>query len=230
MPVQHFGALLSDAKKLRRHILAVLSIAFPFAAILGFFFDQKIALYFGQEDIRAVFWLTAREITNVGLSEHYFAIAIGTWAFCAFVAPKIKSFAKSAKEIDYFRRWGLNFLVALIVSGILTHLFKFSVGRQRPHKTPDFEPFTFSPFTTHWDYHSFSSGHSQVMWTVATMFCVAFPKFRWLWILFAISICSTRAIIHDHFLSDIIFGSALGYIGSLLAMRIMKEKTSNGLY
>lgn len=230
MLVQQFGVFLSDTKKLKHHVLKVLGIAFLGAAVLGYFFDQKIALYFGQENIRAMVWLAAREITNVGLSEHYFAIAIGTWAFCAWVAPKMKFLKHSLKEIDFFRRWGLNFLVALIVSGILTHLFKFLFGRQRPHKTPDFEPFTFSPFNTHWDFHSFSSGHSQVMWTVATMFTVAFPKFRWLWILFAVSICSTRAIIHDHFLSDIIFGSALGYVGSLLAMKIMKEKTKNGLY
>lgn len=230
MPVQQFGALISDTKKLKRHVLTVLGTAFLCAAVLGFFFDQKIALYFGQKEIRDVIWLAAREITNIGLSEHYFAIAIGTWAFCAWVAPKMNLFKKNLKKVDFFRRWGLNFLVALIVSGILTHLFKFLFGRQRPHKTPDFEPFTFSPFTTHWDFHSFSSGHSQVMWTVATMFTVAFPKLRWLWIAFAISICSTRAIIHDHFLSDIIFGSALGYVGSLLAMKIMKEKTKNGLY
>ena len=230
MPVQQFGALISDTKKLKRHVLIVLGTAFACAAVLGFFLDQKIALYFGQQEIRDVIWLAAREITNIGLSEHYFAIAIGTWAFCAWAAPKMNLFKKNLKEVDFFRRWGLNFLMALIVGGILTHLFKFLFGRQRPHKTPDFEPFTFNPFTTHWDFHSFSSGHSQVMWTVATMFTVAFPKFRWLWILFAISICSTRAIIHDHFLSDIIFGSALGYVGSLLAMKIMKEKTKNGLY
>lgn len=230
MPVQHFGALLDDSKKLIRHILTVMGVSFIIAAVLGFFFDQKIALYFGQDDVRAIYWQFARDVTNIGLSEHYFAIALGTWAFCAWIAPRMKVFAKGPKEIDYFRRWGLNFFVALIVCGIMTHFFKFFVGRQRPHMTPDFEPFTFNPMTTHWDYHSFSSGHSQVMWTVATMFAVAFPKFRWLWVLCAISICSTRAIIHDHFLSDIIFGSCLGYVGSLLAMKIMKEKTRNGLY
>lgn len=230
MPVQQFGVLLNDSRKLTRHVLTVLGVALILAAVFGFFFDQKIALYFGQADVREIYWLTARELTNIGLSEHYFIIAIGSWAFCAWLAPRMKMFTGKEKGVDYFRRWGLNFLVALIVSGILTHTFKFLVGRQRPHKTPDFEPFTFNPMTTHWDYHSFSSGHSQVMWTVATMFAVAFPKFRWVWIVFAVAICSTRAIIHDHFLSDIIFGSALGYVGSLLAMKIMKEKTRNGLY
>lgn len=230
MPVQHFGALLSDNKKLFRHVFIVAGSAFLIAAVLGFFFDQKIALYFGQADVRELYWQIARDITNIGLSEHYFALAVGTWAFCAWVAPKISSLARHASTIDYFRRWGLNFLVALLVSGVLTHLFKFFFGRQRPHKTPDFEPFTFSPLTTHWDFHSFSSGHSQVMWTVATMFVVAFPKYRYFWMACAVAICSTRVIIHDHFLSDVIFGSCLGYVGSLLAMRLMMTKTKNGLY
>ena len=198
-----------------------------YAALL---FDQQLSQFFGRPDINATYRPIAREITDLGLSDYYFAIAILSWAFCRFVAPKIASLKKYSAKVDYFRRWGLNFLVALLVSGIMTHLIKFTVGRQRPHKTPTFEPFVFHPFNFHWHWQSFASGHSQVMFTVATMFTIAFPKFRWLWILIATIVCSTRIVVHDHFLSDTIFGACIGYVGTLLAMRLMMKKTQNGLY
>lgn len=40
----------------------------------------------------------------------------------------------------------------------------------------------------------------------------------------------TRVVVHDHFMSDVIMGASIGYVGSLLAMKLMLEKTENGLY
>ena len=68
-----------------------------------------------------------------------------------------------------------------------------------------------------WDYHSFVSGHSQVMFTVATMFSLAFPKLRWFFVSIAAFFAFTRVVIHDHFLSDIIGGAVVGVVGSMTA-------------
>lgn len=230
MAVQKIGAVVSDPQKLTRHIIKVILIAFVLVCIAMYFVDQSFSTYFARPELRATIWLPARSITNIGLSEYYFILSISTWTFFAWVAPRLSSFKKNTHKVDFFRRWGLNFFAALIMSGLITHLIKFTVGRQRPHKTPNFDPFVFNPFTTHWHWHSFSSGHSQVMFTVATMMTVAFPKFRWFWIPFAILICLTRVVVHDHFLSDIIFGACVGYVGSLLAMSLMKAKTQNGIF
>lgn len=230
MPVQQIGALICDPKKLTQHIIKVTLIAFVFVALAMRFFDQSFSTYFAHPEVKALYWSTARVLTDIGLSEYYFALSILTWVFAAWVAPRISSFKNYPDKINFLRRWGLNFLAALLVSGIITHLIKFTVGRQRPHKSPMFDPFVFTPFTTHWHWHSFASGHSQVMFTVATMMSVAMPKFRWFWVPFAILICLTRVIVHDHFLSDIIFGSCVGYVGSLLAMNLMQAKTKNGLF
>ncbi len=230
MPVQQFGELLSDPKKLIRHILKVTAIALVLAVLAMFFLDQRVSAYFGEVSVKAMFRAPARVLTDIGLSEYYFILSIATWALAKWVAPHIAAFKRYPAKIDFFRRWGLNFLAALLVSGAMTHIIKFTVGRQRPHKTPDFDPFVFNPFTTHWHWHSFSSGHSQVIFTAATMLSVAFPKLRWFWIPFAILICVTRVVVHDHFLSDIVFGACVGYVGSLLAMKLMQKKTKNGLY
>jgi membrane-associated phospholipid phosphatase len=68
------------------------------------------------------------------------------------------------------------------------------------------------------------------MLTAATMFSIAFPRLRWFWLTAAIAICSTRVIVLDHFLSDAVFGACIGYVGSLIALKWMKENTANSLY
>ncbi|MDG0815128.1 phosphatase PAP2 family protein [Bdellovibrio svalbardensis] len=230
MPVQQFGELLRSPSKLKKHILLVTLSALILAALAAAFLDQRLSLFFNHEDIRTTWRPVARVVTDIGLSDYYFVIAILTWALARWVLPRIASLKKYSAKIDYARRWGLSLLVALLVSGVLTHLIKATVGRQRPHKTPDFDPFVFDPFTTHWHWHSFSSGHSQVLFTAATMFSIAFPKLRWLWLAIAIIGCATRIVVHDHFLSDTIFGACVGYVGTLLALRLMMKKTPNSLH
>lgn len=230
MSVQHIGVLLSSPEKMKKHLLKVTLICLAMAAVAAIFFDQQLSQFFALPEIYQKWRPVARDITDVGLSEYYFAIALFSWAIAKWIAPRMTSLKKFSNQIEFWRRWGLNFLVALLVSGAFTHLIKMTVGRQRPHKTPDFQPFIFDPFTTHWHWHSFPSGHSQVMFTAATMFSLAFPKLRWLWICIAVVVCGTRIVVHDHFLSDTIFGACVGYSGTLIALRLMKVKTSNGLF
>lgn len=230
MPVQQFGELISDPRKLTRHIIKVILASLALAVIAGYFFDQQVSAYFANPDIKATIRGPARILTDMGLSEYYFILSLGIWVLAKWVAPHIAALKSHSNRVDFYRRWGLNFFVALLVCGAITHIIKFTAGRQRPHKTPDFDPFVFTPFTTHWHWHSFSSGHSQVIFTAATMMSVAFPRFRWFWIPFAMLICVTRIVVHDHFLSDIIFGACVGYVGTLLAMTLMRNKTKNGLY
>nr|BFD61112.1 hypothetical protein CKG001_32190 [Bdellovibrio sp. CKG001] len=230
MPVQQFGELLSDPKKLTQHLLKVILVSFVLALLAMYFVDQQVSLYFAEKEVTALWRKPARILTDVALSEYYFAAALIIWAFCKWVAPHVGALKSHLSRVDYYRRWGLNLLVSLLVAGVITHIIKFTAGRQRPHKTPDFDPHIFTPFTTHWHWHSFSSGHSQVIFTVATMMSVAFPRFRWFWIPFAMLVCLTRVVVHDHFVSDIIFGACVGYVGTLLALQLMRQKTQNGLY
>ncbi len=230
MPVQQFGVLLKSPQLLKRHLIKVNLIALGLAFLSMVFLDQQLSVYFAIEDVRAFAWQTARTATDLALSEIYFGAALLIWIFTAWIAPRMEGLKKYSAKLDFYRRWSLNLFAALIVSGIMTHLIKFTVGRQRPHKSPDFDPFVFDPMTTHWHWHSFSSGHTQVIFTVATMMGVAFPRFRWVWLFVAGLICSTRIIIHDHFLSDTIYGACVGYMGTLLTLKLMMKKTKNGLY
>lgn len=229
MPVYKISSLLDDSRQFRHHLLKVSGIFLLIAAVVAYFFDQKVSMYFSvQGGTAEMIRIIAREVTNIGLSQHYFIMSVGVWFLCAFITPRIAGLKKYASGLDYLRRWGLNFLVALLVSGAITHIIKFLVGRQRPHKSPVCDPFTFDPFTHHWHWHSFSSGHSQVMAVVAFMFTIAMPRYAWFWILIAITACGTRVAIQDHFLSDVIFGACVGYCGTLIALKWMR-KSKNAL-
>lgn len=229
MTSKNIHELLLNSPQLYRHLFKLMVGALILSLLSMFFLDQKLAAFFNREDIYANWYQPARKLTDLGLFEIYFLIAFFGWAFAKFAAPRLNSFNQIQKKSEFFRVWCLNYLTALLFSGVLTHLIKFLVGRQRPHKTPDFEPLVFSPLTTHWHWHSFSSGHTQVMFTFATMFSLAFPKQQKYWISFAILIAFTRVMVADHFLSDTIFGAFVGYCGTLLALLYMKTKTQNGL-
>jgi membrane-associated phospholipid phosphatase len=230
MHAKFFTGLLDSPKKFKAHFLKVLALGFFVALAAAFFIDQRISQFFGLPENHKIWWLPARELTDIGLSENYFGIALVCWVLTRWITPRMVRLQKFSATLDYYRRWSLNFLMALIISGLFVHLIKGFVGRQRPHKSLIFDPLIFDPITTHWHWHSFPSGHSQVMITAATMFSLALPKWRWLWIALAVGICCTRIIVLDHFLSDTIFGGTVGYLGTLIAVKWMKDNTSQSLF
>ncbi|MES3037268.1 MAG: phosphatase PAP2 family protein, partial [Bdellovibrionota bacterium] len=169
-------------------------------------------------------WLFNRNITDIGKSDRYFALST-ILTFGGWLLLKHKAWSETAeKKLRYAMHWGLSLLVCLITSGIVVQIIKNASGRLRPHRAPDFSPFVFDPFIFHWDWASFPSGHSQTLFAVATMICILFPKFYKL--IFAVTFCFalTRVFSTAHFLSDVIMGSALGFVVSMLTLRWMDRK------
>lgn len=189
-----------------RRILLFSIVGFSLSLLAALTVDQYLAFYFKKPELEAL-WLNARAVTNVGLGDPYFTLSIGLYVFSRWIRP----------EYRRLRAWARNFFFALLVSGIFVHLFKFIVGRQRPHKSLIFDPYVFHPFNSNWDFHSYVSGHSQVMFTVATVMSLTFPKWRWPFISVAAFFAFTRVVIHDHFLSDIIGGAVVGVVGTFTA-------------
>jgi hypothetical protein len=93
---------------------------------------------------------------------------------------------------------GMDLLQAQIITELLVELIKFAVGRQRPDGS---------------NHQSFPSGHAAVTFATAT---VIERHLGWRKSLLAYGIASYVAMsrIHDdrHYLSDVVFGAALGTI------------------
>lgn len=197
------------------------------AALSMFFLDQRLAHFFNLDENQSLKSF-GKIITDIGLAENYFIISLAVWICCWWIlkkGPVTQDSLTTAKlKADFFRRWSLNFLVGLIVSGIIVHIFKNIIGRARPHQTPDFYPFMFDSFNFNWKFQSMPSGHSQVMFTAATFFAVAFPRWKWLWYSFALLICFSRVMVHDHFLSDTIMGAFTGWLGATLTLYWLRKK------
>lgn len=191
----------------RKRILVTFLIALLLAAISASFLDQRLSLFFARPDLIKV-WLAAREITNVGLSIHYFVGSILIYVISRWWL----------RRFTELRAWSRDFFFALVTSGIAVNIIKIIIGRQRPHISEDAAPLVFHPFTFNWDFQSFPSGHSQVMLTVATMMAFGFPRLKWLFYALGIFFALTRVVTRDHFLSDVIMGGTIGYATTLAAV------------
>ncbi|MFP5518783.1 MAG: phosphatase PAP2 family protein [Bdellovibrionia bacterium] len=206
-----------------KRILPAFILTVPFVILAMLFLDQELAYFFSlpaQEPI----YRFAKATTDIALAEFYFALAFGVFVLVKFLQWGYKgNEALVVDRLVFFHRWSINYFVALITSGVLVHLFKNMFGRQRPHLSENFEPYVFSPFNFHWDWHSFPSGHSQVMFTSATMLSIAFPKLRVLWFTAASAIAFTRVLVQYHFVSDVIAGAFVGYAGAHLGIYLLRK-------
>lgn len=184
-----------------------------------FYWDQRVTYYFEKDDFK---WLFARTITDVGLFAPYFISALIVFSILnihsKFPLFRPKPWFSTAQQASKY------LMIGLLYSGFWTHLIKFLVGRQRPKISPSFEPFVFFPFNSNWDFQSFGSGHSQVLFTVATFFSFYFPKNKYTIYLIAFLFTLTRAATRDHFLSDVFMGCWVGHVSTATLLLYLHDK------
>lgn len=183
--------------------LGALLLALP----LGLFVDRPLSTAFHDglsPELHGFF----RVVTDIGLGGPWFALAIGGWVWCRFGASL-------ALTVDGFRRWRLRarswlfLLASLVAGGVAVHVLKFIFGRPRPGKWFEQGLYGLEPFSGN---NSFPSGHSQLIFTVATALWFVYPRLRPVYIPLAVMIAFSRVAITQHYLSDIIMGGTLGVI------------------
>lgn len=198
--------------ELLHHTAKVLAVTISMALLSLIFLDENLANYFNQNSLYAIRNF-CRRVTDVGLAWPYFSIA--GFAFLA-TTFRLPPFSKPDKpKLKSIRKAAGFSLIALSLMGASIHLLKFSFGRQRPYVAQPFDAFYFDPFSFHWHWHSLPSGHSQVVFVVATLIAIRWPRTRILALLGATLIAFTRVPTHQHFLSDTIIGGTIGYLGTL---------------
>lgn len=201
---------------LLQHSIQVLaaSVLIIAAGFLGL--DLAAAEFFNRSELQGVYYYS-REVTNIGYSIHYFAIALCGLIFSKFLYPRF-DFMKnkvSAFVNQQIFHWSWFSVKALVLVAIPLHLVKLIVGRKRPHVSENFNPLNFDVFNFHHHWNSFPSGHAQVLFTVATIALLIWPKYRFLFLSTAFIFALTRVSIHQHYFSDVVAGATLGYIGTL---------------
>lgn len=205
--------MYANRSALIKYILHFLAAIGLLVALSILFIDQRLTMVFKNDDW---VWLLAREITHIGLFTNYFIPAFMVW-FGLQIFLKWNT-SKNRDRLKQIATQALWLMYCLLFSGLGVHIVKFIVGRQRPKISPDFDPHVFQPLTAHWDFHSMPSGHTQVLFTVATYFAYLFPRFKYGLYTVAFTLAFTRVMTRDHFFSDVLMGLAVGHLSTMVML------------
>ncbi len=107
-----------------------------------------------------------------------------------------------------------SLLKAFCLTGIFVPFIKFAIGRPRPGAGLD--SWQISPFSSENDFHSFPSGHTAAVFSMALLLSFHFPRLRWVWFAFALFVCLGRLVGQSHYFTDILGGVLV----AILAVRI----------
>jgi membrane-associated phospholipid phosphatase len=121
------------------------------------------------------------------------------------------------------------------VPGLLASIGKRLVARQRP-SSADLEGSVEWPtirtdqFENAFDYaiQSFPSGHTATAFGLAIGLSFAYPRGRWLFLVFAILAGLQRVVSGAHFPSDVLAGAAIACLVTPLLVRAKKKPVANG--
>ena len=122
------------------------------------------------------------------------------------------------------RRWILPLWLTLGISAIVGFLLKVIVQRARPFQQGIVPLLLVLQKTSHdiWNF-SFPSSHAMLAFCIVPILAEQYPKLKKIWIGIAVLIAFSRIYFGLHFLSDVIVGSAAGYLIGLMIVKLEKE-------
>jgi membrane-associated phospholipid phosphatase len=119
------------------------------------------------------------------------------------------------KHNERARKTGIITLEAMADSGLVTEVLKLVTNRERPYTGTGQGRFWPDGTNIYTFSGSFPSGHATIIWTFSHVISDATPGHRWLHLgLYAIAagVSVTRVTSRNHFPSDVVVGSAIGYL------------------
>ena len=188
----------------------IVLIGFAVLIILSFYFDSEISQ--GIASIRS----------NL-LNDFFLGITfISSEIIIFFVLTSLFLWQ------EHKRKWILPLWLTLGLSAVISFLLKISVQRQRPFQLgivsvlPVLEDANFLT----WNF-SFPSFQAMLAFCAIPILSREFPKFKYVWIVFAGLVAFSRVYFGLHFLSDVLVGGAIGY---LVGFIVMKTETRNNFW
>ncbi len=163
----------------------------------------------------------------------YFFLDQSIAKFCHTVLPSNRSLFKQASLLIsppmHLILWPIVCMICYLKRGILTYFFmqvsmaqfisagvikvlKVVIGRSRPDVFLSQKIFDFSPMNFQHNYHSFPSGHSLTIFTLAFSISYLIPKYKYLFLSLAALLSSSRILLSYHYLSDVLGGALVAMI------------------
>lgn len=118
-----------------------------------------------------------------------------------------------------YNRTTLAFFVVVStgLSGLVSVILKYGIGRARPDFYQELGIFAFRPFSLYAYFAGFPSGHSTTVGSVAAILILFFPQSRIYIIPLAIWVAATRLVVGAHYPSDVVAGLGFGFASTVLA-------------
>ncbi len=177
-----------------------------------FYWDVPLA-YYCKTELSG----TIREITQIitiwGDAKWYYGLLIVAFIFVYFIMKN-----------KLFTRRVFYILFSLITAGIVNTIIKWLAGRHRPKNLFNHDLYGFSFFGTGYEVTSFPSGHTSVVFCIATAISILFPRLCLPVFITALIIGMSRVIITSHFLSDVIGGAGVGIISAIVVKYYFDQK------
>ncbi|MEK6842211.1 MAG: phosphatase PAP2 family protein [Nanoarchaeota archaeon] len=123
------------------------------------------------------------------------------------------------------RRWIFPLWLTLFLSIVVSFLLKISVQRARPFQLEIVStlPVLIKESFSVWNF-SFPSFQAMLAFCAIPILNKEFPKFKKVWIIFAILVAFSRVYFGVHFMSDILAGALIGYLLGVFIVKLEKEK------
>ncbi len=162
------------------------------------------------------------QITTLGDSIWYFSFSIIFGFVLLFIKNK-KIYSSSPKV--FVRLFFINILlfISVLVSGILAQILKHLIGRPRPNTMVAEDQIAINFFSFDSGYHSFPSGHATTIFAVALVLVFSLPKLKYFFYFLASVVAFSRVVVGAHYITDIIAGVCVAFIGFKLALYILKK-------
>ena len=130
-----------------------------------------------------------------------------------------------ARETE-LRKTGRMLIQALAYSGTLTIGMRYLFGRARPFTSKNGDPYQFTWFQTAGDTQSFPSGHTVVAFATSTVLAEQIDTWWARVVLYGFASLTGYARLYNdkHWLSDVIFGAALGFGSGMFVINRERER------
>lgn len=157
------------------------------------------------------------ELTDFGLSG-WFLWPLGVLFLVLAALPPLTSRFAQLVLASVMVRVGFLF-TAIAIPGLFVTIVKRMIGRARPGVTGQADPFAFAPFIWRPEYASLPSGHSTTAFAVLIAFGTLWPRWRPLFLAYALTIAVSRVVVTAHYPTDVVAGALTGIAGALLVRR-----------
>jgi len=114
---------------------------------------------------------------------------------------------------EHKRRWIIPLWLSMAFSEIIANVIKITVQRARPFEAGIVSAVEFvkSFISGNLSAFSFPSAHAMFIFSALPVLDKEFPKFKYVWIVFACLVAISRVYFGVHYMSDVIAGAAIGY-------------------